>query len=179
MIILTACVVAAGMLLVWAGLDHVRAPGLAAQVVRVGQSRQRLLAVALGVTEVVTGAAVIAVLVAPQPVGWVAPTIQGVLFLGFLGYLLPRYLRHDRGDCGCSRLATRIGMAGLLRAGALAIASIVAAVWYPAVTLPGAAPTGTHLMLLTAASAALCLLLHALPSAVDGLSRHIGTRRYA
>ena len=179
MIILTVAVVAAGMLLIWAGLDHVRSPALAATIPWVGHSRKRLPAITLGVTEVVTGGAVIAVLVVPQPMGWVALGVQGVLFLAFLGFLLARYLRHDRDDCGCSRLATRIGMAGLLRTGLLAVASIVAAIWYPAVALPDAAPTVPDLMLLTAASATMCLLLHALPSAVDGLSRQIGTRRYA
>lgn len=60
--------------------------------------------------------------------------MQAAGYLGFFGYLVARYRRHDRGDCGCARVSARIGVAGISRAGAPAFAGVAATVTYPAVS---------------------------------------------
>lgn len=178
--IVTAFAAAGAMLLVWAGVDHVREPAVSAARLGIFRSQHgRSVVAALGVSEIAVGVTALAALAVSTPVGRWPLAAQGALCLGFLGYLLVRYRRNDRGDCACARTSAQIGAAGLLRAGTLAIASIAAAASYPAAALPSALPTGAHVALGVAASVALCLLLHALPPAVDGLARRIGTRRYA
>jgi hypothetical protein len=179
MIILTTLAVAGALLLVWAGIDHVREPEvLTRQLARLRAVRPvaaRRLPTALGLIELAVGGTALIALVARIPGGQWAIGAQVALYLGFLAYLAVRYRQHDRDNCGCSRLDAVIGPVGLLRAGTQATVGAAAAIGYPATALPPLPASATGLALCLAASVVLCLLFHALPPAVDGLSRQ---RRY-
>jgi methylamine utilization protein MauE len=175
MIVLTALAAAAALLLVWAGADHVREP---AALVRAFAGR-RLLATGLAAAEIAVGASALAAIATPLRSGRWALAGQAVLYLGFLAYLAIRYRNRDRADCACARVGARIGVAGLVRTGALGLISAAAAAGYPAATLPTLTPADPQVLLGLAAATALGVLAYTLPPAIDGPSRGIPERSQA
>jgi methylamine utilization protein MauE len=166
-ILLTTAVAAAALLLLWAGVDHLRDPTTLTRLIDQGRSS----ALALAGAETAVGAAVLVALAQPFGAGRWLLAAQASLYFGFTGYLARRYLRGDRDDCGCSRLAGRVGVAGLARAGALGVATAVAAGAYPSVALHISEAERSALALVSAGMLVLTVLLYVLPAAVDGLAK--------
>jgi hypothetical protein len=166
MIILAVVGAAGGLLLVWAGVDHLREPGVLAAHLPVGKGASAGMAVA----EILVGAGALVALATPVVVGRLFLAGQGLFYAAFLGHLWLRHRRNDRADCGCGRVSARIGVAGLLRAGVLAAVSGAAAAGYPSVPPDRFALAEPALALILAGGVVLCLVLHALPAAVDGLA---------
>lgn len=170
MIVLAALGVAAALLLIWAGTEHLRDPAtltrvLAGQGVR-GVLAARSTARAVAAAELLVGTAVIVSLAFGVPDPRWALLTQGLLYLGFLASLLVRYQRGDRTDCGCGGLPAVVGPAGVARAGGLALVSLLAAVADPMVPALG----GTWMLLLVTSAAVLTVLLRSLPPAIDGIA---------
>lgn len=170
MIVLAAVTAAAGLLLVRTGIDHLRDPAALARVLAGPAARDLRAARAVALLELLVGGVVSASLLLTPLLGaagrW-TPAAQGLLYLGFLVNLWPRYRRGDRTDCGCTALPAVVGPASLARAAGLSLASLLAAVVAPA---PAALATGTTGLVLVAVGAAvLAALLHALPAAIDGV----------
>lgn len=165
MIVLTAVVAAAALLLVWTGVEHLREPAVLGK----GRARGRGAAVALGAGEAVVGLAGLAALLGVLPDGRGALGVMALSYLGFGGYLMVRYRRGDRADCGCSRVASRVGLAGVARAAGLAVCVALAGVAHPYVVIDASAGAGA-LTLTVGASAVLTVVLYALPACVDGLA---------
>lgn len=155
MIVISAVTLAGALLLLWTGAEHLRAPGGAAG--RAGALLQVLL-----------GALAVAVMVHRAGAGpWVLAA-QAVLYAAFAGVLAVRLARADRGDCRCTRVTARVGPTGVVRAGVLAVASVVAAVGYPAAALPGLDLTDPRVALVFAAAVTGGTLCYVLPAALDG-----------
>ncbi|MDQ3886804.1 MAG: hypothetical protein M3308_07330 [Actinomycetota bacterium] len=156
MIILSALVLAAALLLVWTGIEHLRAPAASA-VSRTCALLESLFGV-------------LAVIVLVHRVGmgpWVLLG-QAALYTSFAAVLAFRLARADRGDCRCTRVSARVGPSGILRAVALALVSTAAAAGYPRVVLPGVNVTDPRIALVLAAAIAIGTLAYALPAALDG-----------
>jgi hypothetical protein len=160
-ILLGVPVLAGALLLVVAGLEHMR--DLAGLARAAGTAIPAARAIA--VVELLIGApSVAAVLVGAPPLRW-ALVAQAVLYLVFAGHLVWRRGRGDQSDCGCNRMSTRVGPGGIARAWALAILTLAVAALHPGT----ASPDGVGGVLLVIVGAAvLATLLYALPAAVDG-----------
>jgi hypothetical protein len=160
MIVLGVPVLAGAMLLIVAGLEHVRAPKLLARAAGTGIAAARAIAVVefgIGVPSVV------AVVWGFSELRW-ALAAQGVIYLVFAGHLMWRRHQGDESDCGCNRMGTQVGPGGIARAVVLAIATLAATALYPAAALPD----GGAAILLIVCAAVLAVLLYTLPAAVDG-----------
>ncbi len=160
MIVLGVPVLAGAMLLVVAGLEHVRAPQALARAAGTGIAAAR----AIAVVEFVIGVpSVAAVVWGTTELRW-ALAAQGVMYLAFAAHLLWRRHGGDESDCGCNRMGTQVGPGGIARAVVLAIATLAATALYPAAALPD----GGGAILLVACAVVLAVLLYTLPTAVDG-----------
>lgn len=160
MIVLGVPVLAGAMLLVVAGLEHVRAPKLLARAAGTSIAAAR----AIAVVEFLIGVpSVVAVVWGISELRW-ALAAQGVTYLVFAGHLMWRRHRGDESDCGCNRMGTQVGPGGIARAVVLAIATLAATALYPAAVLPD----GGAAILLIACAIVLAVLLYTLPAAVDG-----------
>ena len=160
MIILGVPVLAGAMLLVVAGLEHVRAPKLLARTAGTGMAVARAIAVvefAIGVPSVA------AVVWGTSELRW-ALAAQGVIYLAFAAHLWWRRHRGDESDCGCNRMGTQVGPGGIARAVVLAITTLAATALHPAAALPD----GGTAILLIACAVVLAVLLYTLPAAIDG-----------
>jgi hypothetical protein len=160
MTVLGVPVLAGAILLVVAGLEHVRAPKALARAAGTGVAAARAIAVvefAIGVP------AVAAVVWGISELRW-ALAAQGVIYLAFAAHLLWRRHRGDESDCGCNRMGTQVGPGSIARAVVLAIATLTATALHPAAALlnSGAA------IVLIACAVVLAVLLYTLPAAVDG-----------
>jgi hypothetical protein len=153
-------VLAGAMLLVVAGLEHVRAPWLLARAAGTGIAAAR----AIAVVEFVIGVpSVAAVVWGISELRW-ALAAQCLIYLAFAGHLMWRRHRGDESDCGCNHMGAQVGPGGIARAIVLAITTLAATVWYPAAALPD----GGGAFLLIACAIVLSVLLYTLPAAVDG-----------
>ena len=153
-------VLAGAMLLVVAGLEHVRAPNLLASAAGTGITAAR----AIAVVEFVIGVpAVAAVVWGISELRW-ALAAQCLIYLVFAGHLMWRRHRGDESDCGCNHMGTQVGPGGIARAIVLAITTLAATAMYPASALPD----GGGAVLLIACAIVLAVLLYTLPAAVDG-----------
>ncbi|HEU0088465.1 MAG TPA: MauE/DoxX family redox-associated membrane protein [Pseudonocardiaceae bacterium] len=161
MILLGVPVLAGALLLIVAGLEHLRDPAALARAASTGIGTAWVIALA----ELAIGApSVAAVLLGIPPLRW-ALVAQALTYLVFAIHLLRRRRRGDESDCGCHRMGTRVGPGGIARAWALAILTFAAAALSP----PAISPGGTGgLTLVIVAAAVLATLLYALPAAVDG-----------
>jgi methylamine utilization protein MauE len=160
MILLGIPVLAGAFLLVEAGLEHMRAPGILARAAGTNVAAAR----ALAAVEFVIGVpSVAAVVFGITTLRW-ALAAQTVLYLAFAAHLSWRRYRRDTSDCGCNRMGTQVGPGGIARALVLAIATLAATALYPAAALPG----GGLAVLLVACAAVLAVLLYTLPAAIDG-----------
>jgi hypothetical protein len=149
------------ILLVVAGLEHVRDPAGLARAAGTGTRIAR----AIAVVELLIGVpSVVAVLVGTPPLRW-ALVAQAVIYLIFAVHLLWRRRRGDQSDCGCNRMSTRVGPGGIARALALALLTLAVSALHPGAVTPSGA--GGVLLVLVGA-AVLATLLYALPAAVDG-----------
>jgi hypothetical protein len=104
MIVLSALALAAALLLVWTGIEHLRAPATSAASRAAG-----LLQSSLGV---------LAAIVMMHRTG-TGPEVllgQSALYASFAGVLAFRLARADRGDCRCTRVTARVGPTGIIRA---------------------------------------------------------------
>jgi len=155
-IILSALALAAALLLVWTGIEHLRAPATSAASRASGllQSLLGVLAVVVMVHRAGTGPGVL--------LG------QAALYASFAGVLAFRLARADRGDCRCTRITARVGPTGIVRAVAAALVSAAAAVGYPGVALPGVDVTDPRVALVLAAAITMGTVAYALPAALDG-----------
>lgn len=164
MILLGVPVLAGAILLVVAGLEHVRDPAGLARAAGTGIQAARAIALA----ELAIGVpSVAAVLLGTPPLRW-ALVAQAVIYLVFAVHLLWRHRRGDQSDCGCHRMSTRVGPGGIARAWALALLTLVVSALQPG----AASPSGVGGVLLVIVGAAvLATLLYALPAAVDGRVR--------
>ncbi len=155
-------VLAGAMLLVVAGLEHVRAPKMLARAAGTGISAAR----AIAVVEFMIGVpSVAAVVWGISELRW-ALAAQCLIYLAFAGHLMWRRHRGDESDCGCNHMGTQVGPGGIARAIVLAITTLAATALYPAAALPG----GGGAVLLIACAIVLAVLLYTLPAAVDGRS---------
>ncbi len=155
-------VLAGAMLLVVAGLEHVRAPWLLARAAGTGIAAAR----AIAVVEFMIGVpSVAAVVWGFSELRW-ALGAQCLIYLLFAGHLMWRRHRGDESDCGCNHMGTQVGPGGIARAIVLAITTLAATALYPAAALPG----GGGAVLLIACAIVLAVLLYTLPAAVDGRS---------
>jgi hypothetical protein len=160
MTVLGVPVLAGAILLVVAGLEHVRAPKALARAAGTGVAAARAIAVvefAIGVP------AVAAVVWGISELRW-ALAAQGVIYLAFAAHLLWRRHRGDESDCGCNRMGTQVGPGSIARAVVLAIATLTATALHPAAALPN---SGAAIVLI-ACAVVLAVLLYTLPAAVDG-----------
>ena len=156
MIILSALALAAALLLVWTGIEHLRAPATSAASRAAG-----LLQSSLGV---------LAAIVMMHRTG-TGPEVllgQSALYASFAGVLAFRLARADRGDCRCTRVTARVGPTGIIRAVAAALVSAAAAAGYPGVVLPGVDVTDPRVALVLAAAITMGTVAYALPAALDG-----------
>jgi len=160
-ILLGVPVLAGALLLVVAGLEHLRDPVALSRAAGIST----LTARGIALVELLIGApSAVAVLVGMPELRW-ALAAQGLIYLAFAVHLLLRRRRGDQSDCGCNRMGTRVGPGGIARAWLLAILSFAAAALHPA----AAAPAGVGpVALVVVGSAVLATLLYALPAAVDG-----------
>jgi hypothetical protein len=181
MIVVTALAAAAALLLLWAGVEHVWRPDVAAEplgtLLSRGRGTSRLAGRVLAGGEVVVATAALIALTRPVPGGRWAVAALGAVYLAFFCYLLLRFRRHDRGDCGCTGIGARVGTAGLVRSGSLGTLAIGAAVTYPDLLAIARTPDPQASALVLAAAVTLAVLLYALPPAVDGLSVQRHRRR--
>lgn len=161
MILLGVPVLAGALLLVVAGLEHVRDPVALSRAAGIGAHMARSIAL----VELLIGLpSVAAVLVGTLALRW-ALVAQGLIYLVFAIHLLIRSRRGDQSDCGCNRMGTRVGPGGIARAWVLAILTFAAAVLHPAASSPtGVGPVA----LVVVGAAVMATLLYALPAAVDG-----------
>lgn len=168
MILLAVPVLAGALLLVVAGLEHIRDPAQLARAAGTGLVLARLIAI----VELLIGVpSVAAVVLGVPPLRW-ALAAQVVIYLAFAAHLLLRRYRGDESDCGCNRMGTRVGPGGIARAWGLAAVTLAAVVLYPG----AASPHGPGSILLVIVGAVvLAVLLYALPAAVDGRAAHRGT----
>ncbi len=160
MIVLGVPVLAGAMLLVVAGLEHVRAPTLLARAAGTGIATARAIAVVEFVIGVPSAAAVIWGI---SELRW-ALAAQVLIYLAFAAHLTWRRHQGDESDCGCNQMGTQVGPGGIARAVVLAIATLAATALYPAAALPD----GGVAILLIACAVVLAVLLYTLPAAVDG-----------
>lgn len=171
MIVLATLTAAAALLLVRTGIDHLRDPATLARVLVGPAARGRRAARAVALVELLVGTAALCSLLLAPLLGAAGPrwvvAAQGLLYLGFTASLWPRYRRGDRTDCGCTSLPAVVGPVALLRAAALSLASLLAALVAPSPTALAAGTTG--FVLVAVAAGVLAALLHALPAAVDGV----------
>lgn len=161
MIVLGAPVLAGAILLIVAGLEHVRDPKALAQAAGTGTVVARMIA---GVELLIGVPAAAALVLGDSELHW-ALAAQTLVYLAFAVHLMLRRYRGDESDCGCNRLATRVGPGSISRAWGLATLSLVAALVHPAAALPSGV-AGIILMVL--AALVIAALLYALPAAVDG-----------
>lgn len=160
MILLGVPVLAGAFLLVEASLEHIRAPEILARAAGTGLVAAR----AIATVEFVIGVpSVVAVVFSTSELRW-ALAAQTVMYGAFAAHLLWRRYRRDESDCGCNRMGTQVGPAGIARAVVLAAATLAATTLYPAAALPG----GRVAVLLVACAAVMAVLLYTLPAAVDG-----------
>ena len=163
MILLAVPVLAGALLLVVAGLEHLRDPAELARAAGTGTVVARLIAV----VELLIGVpSMAAVLVSVPPLRWVL-LAQAVIYVAFAAHLLLRRRRGDESDCGCNRMGTRVGPGGIARAWGLAALTLAASVLYPGVASPSGAG---GLLLVILGAVVMATLLYALPAAVDGPS---------
>ncbi|MGH3917046.1 MAG: MauE/DoxX family redox-associated membrane protein [Pseudonocardiaceae bacterium] len=161
MILLGVPVLAGALLLVVAGLEHLRDPAALARAADTGTGKARVIAL----IELLIGVpSVAAVLLGSPPLRW-ALVAQALIYLVFAAHLLLRRRRGDQSDCGCNRMGTRVGPGSIARAWALAIFTLAAAALHPATVSPDGAGGVT---LVIVGAAVLATLLYALPAAVDG-----------
>lgn len=161
MILLAVPVLAGALLLVVAGLEHIRDPAELARAAGTGTVLARLIAL----VELLIGLpSVAAVFLGVPPLRW-ALVAQTAIYVAFAAHLLLRRRHGDESDCGCNRMGTRVGPGGIARAWSLAGLTLAAAVLYPAVVSPSGA--GGVLLVVTGAVVT-AVLLYALPAAVDG-----------
>lgn len=161
MILLGVPVLAGALLLVVAGLEHLRDPVALARAADTGTGVARVIAL----VELLIGApSVAAVLLGTPPLRW-ALVAQAVIYLVFAAHLLLRRRRGDQSDCGCNRMGTRVGPGSIARAWVLALVTFVAAALSPATMSPDGVG---GVVLLIVGAAVLATLLYALPAAVDG-----------
>lgn len=168
MILLGVPVLAGALLLVVAGLEHVRDPVALARAAGTGTAMARVIAVvelAIGVPSVA------AVLLGTPPLRW-ALVAQAAIYLVFAVHLLLRRRRGDQSDCGCNRMATRVGPGSIGRAWGLMFFTLAVAAIGPDATSP--AGVG-GVLLLGLGATVLAVLLYALPAAVDGRAVPGGT----
>lgn len=186
MIVLLTVTVAAALLLVRTGIDHLREPAALARVLAGPAGSGLRAARAVALVELLVGVAVLGAFLGAfsgafsgaflgasasgpsllEPARWV-PAVQGLLYLGFAASLWPRYARGDRTDCGCTALPAVVGPTALARAAGLSAASLAAALVEPASAVFAAGAVG--LVLVAVGAGVLATLLHALPAAVDGV----------
>ncbi|HEX2297369.1 MAG TPA: MauE/DoxX family redox-associated membrane protein [Pseudonocardiaceae bacterium] len=167
MILLAVPVLAGALLLVVAGLEHIRDPAELARAAGTGPVLARLIAI----VELLIGVpSVAAVFVGVPPLRW-ALVAQTVIYVAFAAHLLLRRRRGDESDCGCNRMGTRVGPGGIARAWGLAALTLVASVFYPGV----ASVSGVGSVLLVIGAVVTAVLLYAMPAAVDGPAVHRGT----
>lgn len=161
MIVVSALVIAAAALVAWSGVEHLAGSGLG--------ELSRAAGAALGFAQILVGTAAIVAVVTPlrDTIGTVVLACQACLYTAFLGYLSVRLRQGRTSNCGCTRLGSRVGPAGLVRAGALAAISAVGAVAYSALPYLTTAPT-RDATLMTVAGVAMAALWYVLPSAIDG-----------
>ncbi|MGH4025615.1 MAG: MauE/DoxX family redox-associated membrane protein [Pseudonocardiaceae bacterium] len=168
MILLAVPVLAGALLLVVAGLEHIRDPAELARAAGTGTVLARMIAVvelAIGVPSVA------AVFVGVPPLRW-ALVAQAVIYVAFAAHLLLRRRRGDESDCGCNRMGTRVGPGGIARAWSLAALTLAASVLYPAMASPSGAGS---LLLVIIGALVTAVLLYAMPAAVDGRAVPRGT----
>lgn len=162
MIALGVPVLAGALLLVVAGLEHVRDPKSLARAANTGITAARGIAL----VELLIGApSVAAVLLGTFELRWALVT-QGVLYLVFAVHLMLRRRRGDESDCGCNKMGTRVGPGGIARAWVLGALSLLAAALHPATAASSGGADGV--LLVVVAAVVLAVLLYALPAAVDG-----------
>ncbi|MGH3990972.1 MAG: MauE/DoxX family redox-associated membrane protein [Pseudonocardiaceae bacterium] len=161
-------VLAGALLLVVAGLEHLRDPVGLAGAAATGTAMARVIAV----VELVIGVpSVAAVVLGAPPLRW-ALVAQAAIYLAFAVHLLRRRRRGDQSDCGCNRMATRVGPGGIARAWGLAFVTLAVAAMGP----DAASPAGVGgVLLLGVGATVLAVLLYALPAAVDGRAVPGGT----
>lgn len=160
MIVLAVPVLAGAMLLVVAGLEHVRAPHYLASAADTGIGVARVIAV----VELLIGApSGVAVLLGTAQLRW-ALVAQALSYLAFAVHLAWRKAHGDTSDCGCNRMGTQVGPGSIGRAVVIAVCTAAAVLVYPAASLPG----GLGTVLLVIAAIVLAVLLYTLPAAVDG-----------
>ncbi|HEY2725301.1 MAG TPA: MauE/DoxX family redox-associated membrane protein [Pseudonocardiaceae bacterium] len=160
MIVLGVPVLAGAMLLVVAGLEHIRDPRSLSRAANTGMAMARVIAV----VELLIGVpSVVAVLMGTTQLRW-ALAAQTLIYLAFAAHLWWRKRRGDTSDCGCNRMGTQVGPGSIARAGLIAVTTVAATLVYPAATLPG----GAGAVLLVVAAVVLAVLLYTLPAAVDG-----------
>lgn len=161
MILLGVPVLAGALLLVVAGLEHLRDPVALARAAHTGEVTARVIALAelsIGIPSVA------AVLLGTPPLRW-ALVAQALIYLVFATHLLLRRRRGDQSDCGCNRMGTRVGPGSITRAWALASFTFLVAALRPATVSPDGAG---GVVLVIVGAAVLATLLYALPAAVDG-----------
>lgn len=162
MILLGVPVLAGALLLVVAGLEHLRDPTSLARAAETNLATARGIAV----VELLIGLpSVAAVLLGMFELRW-ALAAQGLLYLAFAVHLMLRRRRGDESDCGCNKLGTRVGPGGIARAWALGALSLLAAAWHPMAAAVHGGAGGV--VLVVVAAVVLAVLLYALPAAVDG-----------
>ncbi|MGH3909764.1 MAG: MauE/DoxX family redox-associated membrane protein [Pseudonocardiaceae bacterium] len=167
MILLAVPVLAGALLLVVAGLEHLRDPAALARAAGTGTGIARLIAA----VELLIGVpSVGAVMIGMPPLRW-ALVAQAVIYLVFAAHLVQRRRRGDESDCGCNRMGTRVGPGGIARAWGLAILTLAAVTLYPAAASPNGAGA---VVLVIVGAGVLAVLLYALPAAVDGRAVHGG-----
>lgn len=161
MILLGVPVLAGALLLVVAGLEHLRDPKGVARAAGTGLLGARVIAI----LELLIGVpSIAAVLLGTPPLRW-ALVAQAVIYVAFAVHLLLRRRRGDQSDCGCTWMATRVGPGGITRAWALAFFTLAVAAMQPGAT----SPSGLGgVLLLGVGATVLAVLLYALPAAVDG-----------
>jgi hypothetical protein len=160
MILLGVPVLAGAFLLVEAGLEHMRAPGMLARATGTSVATAR----AIAAVEFVIGVpSVAAVVFGTSELRW-ALAAQTAIYLIFAAHLGWRRYQGDTSDCGCNQMGAQVGPGGIARAVVLAIATLAATALHPAAALPG----GGLAVLLVACAAVLAVLLYTLPAAVDG-----------
>ncbi|MGH3126126.1 MAG: MauE/DoxX family redox-associated membrane protein [Streptosporangiaceae bacterium] len=164
MIVLGVPVLAGALLLVVAGLEHLRDPVSLSRAAGTGTVMARVIALA----ELLIGApSVAAVLLGTPPLRW-ALVAQAVIYLIFAAHLGWRKHRGDESDCGCNRMGTRVGPGGIARAWALTILTSAVAALKPAAVSPGGVGS---VVLVIIGAVVLATLLYAVPAAVDGPAR--------
>lgn len=141
-LILTACCGAAALLLLSAGVGHVRhrrlfAATLAAQRL-LPHGVQPLVAAVMGPLEIVLGVGLLAGIVAGGDLSRVTSLAAGLLYLAFGAYVAVVWRTRPRVPCGCFGSQAPASGSTVLRAVVLGVAALAVA----AVGIPGAARTG-------------------------------------